>query len=511
MRGTEKSEGNFTMWMGDGDDGEDLGNWIVKQEWSNGQVLTFGASADGIASYQMPRNNPQWLTAQYIAWAPASMYEILFPGGTYKQETTENWLFGLNMPNPDVVYDNLNTVYQNEAYSDFWKSIEVTDERMKNVRARNSFWAGWYDLFLTGNLVAWDQYNTKSDESVRYTSSLTVDPLGHCLDGADFFTEDVIEGRTALVLGQIFETYGIKASGRRNIKNVTFYVMSSNDDAGIAAGQYWTTRETFPTPTMTDFYLHSDGTVSVKPPTPSETESTSYVYDPSNPVLTMGGNNLPPAIGGSIHCGPMDQSVVDARPDVLLFETGALQTELALTGPIFATLYVSSDAVDTDFMVKLSDVYPTGEANLIQDSAVRMRWRNGGQTPEYMNKRDVYEVEISLWNTSFVVAPGHKLRVAVTSSNWPRFSVNPNNGLLLADPKYPGNNITATNTLHHSLTHASKITLPVVSKKLDLPKVRVIEAIQETYPEITRDMIRSFGKKLNSMMGEWKSDKPKKF
>jgi putative CocE/NonD family hydrolase len=234
------------------------------------------------------------------------------------------------------------------------------------------------------------------------------------------------------------------------------------------------------------------------------------VYDPSNPVPTKGGNNLPPGIGGSIPCGPLDQSVVDARADVLLFETSVLENELALTGPIFATLYVSSDAVDTDFVVKLSDVYPTGQANLIQDSAVRMRWRNGGLTPEYLNKRDVYEIEISLWNTSFVVAPGHKLRVAVTSSNWPRFSVNPNNGLLLADPSYPGENITATNTLYHSLTHASKITLPVVSKKLDLPKVHVIEAIQETYPEITYDAIKSFGKKLNSMMGEWKSDKPKK-
>merc|ERR1712000_174159 len=112
-------------------------------------------------------------------------------------------------------------------------------------------------------------------------------------------------------------------------------------------------------------------------------------------------------------------------------------------GPLFATLFVTSDAVDTDFMVKVSDLYPTGEAILIQDSAVRMRWREGTLSPVYMTKGEVYEVTLSLWNTSWAVAPGHALRISIQSSNNPRFSVNPQNGLLLNDPAYPGENITS--------------------------------------------------------------------
>ena len=131
---------------------------------------------------------------------------------------------------------------------------------------------------------------------------------------------------------------------RPGIKNVTFYVMSSNDEAGLNAANYWTSLEEFPKPTMTNFYMHSDGSASTSKPVESGS-SSSYVYDPADPVPTQGGNNL------DIPCGPLDQAVIDERSDVLVFETPVLADALPLTGPLFATLYVSSDAVDTDFMV----------------------------------------------------------------------------------------------------------------------------------------------------------------
>lgn len=213
----------------------------------------------------------------------------------------------------------------------------------------------------------------------------------------------------------MFEVYGIRPVVRPGISNITFYVMSSNDEAGRSAGQYWTSVEKWPTPRMTNYYLHSDGSLSTSLPADSSS-STTYSVDPNNPVLTVGGNNLPPDIGGSIPCGPMDQSTVDQRDDVLLFQTPVLDQELVLTGPLLATLFVESDAVDTDFMVyilhlpppaiyshvfydmfaqvKISDVYPTGEAILIQDNAVRMRWRKGGLVPVYLTKGEVYEVTL---------------------------------------------------------------------------------------------------------------------
>jgi uncharacterized protein len=173
--------------------------------------------------------------------------------------------------------------------------------------------------------------------------------------------------------------------------------------------------------------------------------------------------------------------------------------------------------------VKISDVYPTGEAILIQDNAIRMRWREGGLTPVYMESGVVYEVTMyallsllprlassstfsNLWNTSWIIPAGHSLRISVQSSNNPRFSVNPHNGLLLNDPLYPGDNITATNTLYHSSQYPSRVTLPVV-KKYQIPEVHVLKEIQEVYPEITEEMAHRFSKGLMSHIGRKFSSK----
>ena len=153
--------------------------------------------------------------------------------------------------------------------------------------------------------------------------------------------------------------------------------------------------------------LCRDGTASTDQEDPaSTTGSSSFKYDPADPVPTSGGNNLPDSIGGSIPCGPLDQSSADARSDVLTFQTRTMGDPLYLTGPMTATLFVSSSAIDTDFTVKISDVYPTGEVRIIQDSAVRMRWREGTMNPMYLVPGEVYEIEVGLWNTSYVVAEG---------------------------------------------------------------------------------------------------------
>jgi putative CocE/NonD family hydrolase len=178
---------------------------------------------------------------------------------------------------------------------------------------------------------------------------------------------------------------------------------------------------------------------------------------------------------------------------VLTFETDRLDYELALTGPIMATFYVSSDAIDTDFMLRISDVYPAdGPVRLLQDNALRMRWRDRSMKPVYMDNGIVYEVTMNVWNTSYVLAPGHAIRFSISSSNYPRFSVNPNNGLLLADPAYPGEYVTATNSVHHSIVHPSRVTLPVVDKHTQLPPVDVIKEVQSRWPEITDDLIEAF-------------------
>lgn len=480
MRGTGLSEGNFSNWKAEANDSFVTGNWVVEQPWSNGNIFTFGASADGLAAFPTNYNEPSWLSSQYYIWTSSIGYEVLYPNGALLYNLLNRWIKGTVR---EYDYESCwGEFMENEMESDWWADLTFTNH-YDLVKAGNfGFWAGWYDIFLVGNLAAYNGYNYESDPAVRHRSLITIDPCGHCQDAAPYFTEDVIAGRTALALMQAFETFGVRPVVKPNIKNVTFYVMSSNDDAGKEAGQYWTSLETFPKAKPTKFYFHGDRSASTnKPEKESELpESTTYTFDPSNPQPTQGGNNL----WSDAPCGPLDQAELDTRADVITFQTPVFTEELPLTGAINGHLFVSSDAIDTDFMVRMSDVYPTGEARLIQDSAVRMRWRNGGLTPQYLVKGAVYPASISLWNTSYVVAPGHSLRFSISSSNYPRFSINANNGLLLADPAYPGQNITAVNSIYHSAAYPSYMELPVVHKH-QLPQTHGIEGMfKAAYPQV---------------------------
>jgi predicted acyl esterase len=158
--------------------------------------------------------------------------------------------------------------------------------------------------------------------------------------------------------------------------------MSSSDDAGTAASQYLTSLETFPEFTPTDYFLSGDGTASQDKASATVAASTTYKHDPANPIPTLCGANLPAEIGGSIPCGPHDRQSIDGREDMVVFNVAARDTELVLTGPIIAELFVSSDMIDTDFLVRISDVYndEAGTVRFLQDNAQRMRWREQIQT-----------------------------------------------------------------------------------------------------------------------------------
>eukprot|EP01032_Pedospumella_encystans_P010476 gene10476-12239_t len=478
FRGTQKSEGLFSIWHKDANDSEDLGNWIVQQPWSNGVVYTFGASADGLGAFTTVQNEPRWLGDQYFIWASSIGYDVFFPGGAMMYDLITSWIYHtVNGSWADVCYEE---IIKNEMRTDWWTPVELTNH-YNRVHAPAAFWAGWYDLFLVGNLAAFEGYNKESDPSVRNTAKIMVDPLGHCQDAAQWFPQNLVQGRSLLAIMQSYEVFGIRPVTRHNIKNVTFYVMSSNDEAGLSTANYWATQDSFPTPKMTHYYAHADGTATLTKPTASEKECTSYVYDPSDPVPTVGGSNLHPP------CGPLDQVDIDKRSDVLLFQTPVQDKPIFMTGPLFANLFVGSDAVDTDFMVRISDVYPTGEVRLIQDSAVRMRWREGGLTPVMMKPNEVYEVTASLWNTSYAIAPGHALRFAVTSSNYPRFSANPNSGKLLVQNGTENVPVVANNILYHSSQYPSSFVLPVVQKH-QLPELHNIKLqFQKAYPHFDTD------------------------
>lgn len=182
--------------------------------------------------------------------------------------------------------------------------------------------------------------------------------------------------------------------------------------------------------------------------------SSSLRYDPNDPVPSIGGNEL------LIPCGPKVQDELLSRTDILWFTADAFTTETAVVGALSATLWVSTDRNDTDFTVKLMDLYPDGRSMLFQDDIVRLRWRNGGAVAQPAVPGQVYAITFAIQHTAYIFEPGHALRVAISSSNSPRFLANPNNGLPIAAD---GPNLVAENTVYMDAGRPSYVTLPVVA------------------------------------------------
>ena len=482
MRGTCKSEGNFSLWRKDGDDAYDTFAWVAAQSWSNGKVFTVGASADGVAQFVQTKRLPPNLVSQFIIVATIDARSTVFPGGAYRHGLIDNWLQGTV---PHQAEHCIADVKSRNGASDWWDPLNMSaPANWDNVRAPAVMWAGWYDIFLQGNLDGHYIYQNLAHADARGKSYLVVDPLGHCEAAKKFFPGNIghIDGRAslgALLSIQMVEGGGVIDAPAENVKFITYYVMGPDPSivGKEGAGNYWCSRDEWPTPTDLKLYLGADKTLSAT--APATATSATYAYDPKNPVPTLGGNNL------EVNpCGPVDQTPVETRPDVLLHTTAALAEDTYVTGALFATLFVSSDMVDTDFTAKLTDVYPDGSSHLIQDGVFRMRWREGENAdaraasywpaePTLVVPGTTYEININLWNTSYVFNKGHSIRLAISSSNSPRFKPNPNLGLDLNEEDKHEPKV-AQNTLFYGGATTSHITLPTVTKAQQPKKILLL-------------------------------------
>jgi putative CocE/NonD family hydrolase len=260
-----------------------------------------------------------------------------------------------------------------------------------------------------------------------------------------------------------FDRFVKGESGGRltNLPKVTYYTMGLNT---------WQSSDTWPpsgAQPMT-FYLGSggrantaggDGVLASAPPDADRPDS--FTYDPAKPVMSVGGNVC--CTGNAITAGAFDQRKNEAREDVLVYTSEPFKDGVEISGPIVPTLYVSSDVKDTDFTVKVLDVYPDGRAYNLDESIQRMRYRDGYDKPlVWMEKDKIYKVALQPLTTSNYFAPGHRLRIEISSSNFPRFDRNLNTG---------GNNydeskgVIARNTVHHSKQHPSQVTVTVVRSR----------------------------------------------
>ena len=327
----------------------------------------------------------------------------------------------------------------------------------------------WYDVSTGPNLATYNHVRRTADPAVANQQYAVIAPTLHC--SFKRATENTIVGERSVGDARYDYdalTYGwfdlfLKGTNSKlldTLPKVRYFTMGSNK---------WQTSDSWPprgAQPMT-FYLASngrantrngDGILTTKPPTADKPDSFSY--DPMNPVPSRGGNVC--CQGNAVAGGAFDQQRTELRPDVLVYTTEPLKEGLEVSGPIDVTIYVSSDRKDTDVTVKLLDVYPDGRAYNLDETIQRVRYRDGyDKPPTWMASGNVYKVALQPMTTSNWFAPGHRLRIEVSSSNFPRFDRNLNTG---------GNNfdettgLVARNSIHHSRQYPSQITVTVVKR-----------------------------------------------
>ena len=426
-------------------DGYDTVEWIARQDWSDGKVGGWGISAPGVALNMMAPSRPPHLVCCYVGVAFSSMYhQAAYQGGAFRKSLLEGWL---SVSKFDPKNRDLFRAHPN--YDGFWEQMD-TERVADRVNVPMMFVGGWYDIFTAGSINSFVTINTRGAEGARGKCRLVMEAYGHGR------SEDLVfpnaDQPEAADMWKWFDIW-MKQDGRgiEQIPAVQYFVMGDPDDPNTP-GNTWRTVDHWPVPAaIKTVYFHTDNKLRLGAPQ-ELFGSLSYKYDPRDPVPTIGGANL------IISKGPKDQRPAEDRDDVLLFTSPPLDRYVELTGPVKVKLWASSTAPDTDFTAKLCDVYPDGRSMIVLDGIIRASHRNAMTQPEPLEPGKIYEFEIDLWATSLVLSPGHRVRVAISSSNAPRFEPNPNTGKPSGTDEQTE---VATNTIYLNSEHPSHILLPV--------------------------------------------------
>ena len=457
VRGRYDSEGEYFPFYDDGwgenQDGYDTAAWILNQSWCNGKIGTYGASANGILQHQLAGTTPPGLTCQFILVAPTNLYsQLIFQGGVFRHSLVTSWL-----EKQDASYW-LDTIKEHPLYDSFWDLGNV-ETRAEKINAPACHVGGWYDIALKGTINGFLTRQSEGAEGARGNQKLIIGPWTHggmiwTVQGGLIYPANSLLDWDELISN--WNDYWLKGEDTSIMDEppVRYYVMGDTSDPE-APGNLWREAETWPPSDLppVSYYLHAGGVLSPDEPG-DDAASSTYQFDPENPVPTYGGANL------FLPAGPYDQSLIETRQDVTIFSSAPLPQPLEVTGDLKVVLYISSDAVDTDFTAKLTDVYPDGRSMLVADGIMRTRFRNNSFiTSELMVPGTIYRLEIDLWATSIIFNKSHRVRLALSSSNYPRFDINPNTG---GDPFDKETMITATNTIYYNKSYPSHILLPVV-------------------------------------------------
>ncbi|HEV8130919.1 MAG TPA: CocE/NonD family hydrolase [Acidobacteriota bacterium] len=525
VRGRYHSEGVWRLILDDGRDGFDIVEWIARQSWSTGKIGTIGTSYPGGTQHALAEMNPPHLTAMIPVDALSNVGIAGFRHGGAFELRFMNWIYTIGAPNAkralqDPVIrqalvqsgemmrqhvlhlpvkrgttplkfvpeyeDWLIEVMQHGDVDDYWKQIgySVVDNTSNYADVPVYHVTGWYDSWTRQVIMNWQALS----KSKRAAQRLIIGPWTHGGQRSNWAGEVEFPKEGALDFNdwrlRWFDHWlkGIE-NGADRAAPVRLFVMGGGDERKSSAGRMqhggeWRDENEFPLARTryTPYYFQPDGGLSLEKPK-SETGATTYRFDPANPVPTIGGNISSNA--GLMDNGAYDQRCrekvlgckdllpLSVRNDVVVFQTAPLAEDIEVTGPVTVKLWISSTAVDTDFTAKLLDIhppnqdFPAGFEMNIGDSIIRTRYRDSLSQQKLMRPAEIYSVTINLYPTANLFKKGHRIRVDISSSNFPRFDVNPNTGEPLQRHRRV---IVADNTIYHSARHPSHILLPVIPK-----------------------------------------------
>ena len=485
-RGRFESDGIWDPFRTEGKDGYDVIEWAAKQPWSTGKVSSQGGSYLGHVQWAAASEQPPSLVAAFPAVASTNLYATwITHGGAFRlafnfgwgvvrmpyRVMQPQWYFTGKDAAPELRYEKLllhlpletmderafqhpvrhwRDWVQHESYDAYWKQIS-DEEKFSRVQVPVMTQGGWFDIFLAGTINGFVGVRKHgANERARQLTRMVIGPWGHGptrkFGDLDFGVDAEKQLFDYELRWQDFHLKGVANGVDKDAPAQIFYM-------GV---NRWRGEQDWPIPGTTEarWYLHDGGRLSAT--APAGGSSTQYRYDPDDPVPTTGGNNC---CGVPTVAGPVDQSPLEARKDIVRFTSDALTAPLTIAGPVKMDLHATTDGRDTDWVVKLIDVYPDGKAFPMAEGVLRARFRQGLSTPSLLEPGTAYRYEIDMVGTALVFQPGHRIRVDITSSNFPQFDRNLNTGDPLGKGTRPR---VAQQTVWHSAARPSAIVLPVV-------------------------------------------------
>jgi uncharacterized protein len=508
-RGRHSSEGEFVPFIHEAQDGYDTIEWAATLPWSNGVVGTVGQSYLGLVQYLAAPERPPHLKAMSPVSGPVSYFEnftyrrgafelgwvlayfafmardTMMRKGVYE---TERAALDALVSYPDIPMSPIKRdaymhlplrewgerlksgapylaqYLHHSTFDAYWAQTDLRP-RLGEVEAPMLHVGSWYDVFQYDTLTMFSGLRAKArSEEARRAQHLIMGPWAHLLPYSvptskgtgeiDFGPEASIELHD-LQLRWFDHFLKGNANGVIDQPPVRLFVMGENrwrdENEWPLARTHYT--KVFLRGEGLANSLDGDGTLSMTPP--GDEPADRYSYDPNNPVPTRGGTTL------GIRSGVYDQREIERRDDVLVYTGEVLHHDLEVTGPVALQLFAASSAHDTDFTAKLIDLRPDGYAQNVAGGIIRARFRDSLSAPSLITPEQVYEYEIDLWATSHVFKAGHRLRLEVSSSNFPHFDRNPNTGHEFG---VDAEVVTARQSVFHDSRYPSHLKLPVIPR-----------------------------------------------